>query len=79
MTRKLEDIITQSLNNYNSKNTFFVKKLKVSPKNVNVMKEAFDIKKKYGRNTTRATAIKKGYKRKKFVSTNNNYKSLLGS
>ena len=37
------------------------------------------MKKKYGRNTTRAAAIKKGYKRKKFVSTNNNYKSLLGS
>ena len=28
---------------------------------------------------SQATAIKKGYKRKKFVSTNNNYKSLLGS
>ena len=36
-------------------------------------------KKKYGRKTTKAQAIKKGYKRKKFVSTNNNYKSLLGS
>ena len=77
MTRKLEDIITQSLNNYNSKNTFFVKKLKVSPKNVNVMKEAFDIKKKYGRNTTRAEAIKKGFK-SQLVFKNNN-KTLLGS
>jgi hypothetical protein len=76
MTKKFEDIINQALKN--SKNTFFTK-YKVSPKNVNLIREASDIKKKYGRNTTKAQAIKRGYKRKKFVSTNNNYKSLLGS
>ena len=76
MTKKFEDIINQALKD--SKNTFFTK-YKVSPKNVNLIREASDIKKKYGRNTTKAQAIKKGYKRKKFVSTNNNYKSLLGS
>ena len=73
---KFEDIINKALKD--SKNTFFTK-YKVSPKNVNLIREASDIKKKYGRKTTRAEAIKKGYKRKKFVSTNNNYKSLLGS
>jgi hypothetical protein len=76
MTKKFEDIINQALKN--SKNTFFTK-YKVFPKNVNLIREASDIKKKYGRNTTKAQAIKRGYKRKKFVSTNNNYKSLLGS
>ena len=76
MTKKFEDIINQALKD--SKNTFFTK-YKVSPKNVNLIREASDIKKKYGRNTTKAQAIKKGYKRKKFVSTNNNYKTLLGS
>ena len=73
---KFENIINQALND--SKNNFF-NKYKVSSKNVNLIKEAADIKKKYGRKTTKAQAIKKGYKRKKFVSTNNNYKSLLGS
>jgi len=73
---KFENIINQALNN--SKNNFF-NKYKVSSKNVNLIREAADIKKKYGRKTTKAQAIKKGYKRKKFVSTNNNYKSLLGS
>jgi hypothetical protein len=73
---KFEDIINKALKD--SKNTFFTK-YKVSPKNVNLIREASDIKKKYGRKTTRAAAIKKGYKIKKFVSTNNNYKSLLGS
>ena len=73
---KFENIINQALND--SKNNFF-NKYKVSYKNVNLIKEAADIKKKYGRKTTKAQAIKKGYKRKKFVSTNNNYKSLLGS
>mgnify|MGYP003663089015 FL=1 len=76
MTRKFEDILIEAIKN--PKTTFF-KKYKVSSKNENLIREAFDIKKKYGRNTTRAEAIKKGYKRKKFVSTNNNYKSLLGS
>jgi hypothetical protein len=76
MTSKFENIINKALKD--SKNTFFTK-YKVSPKNVQLIREASDIKKKYGRNTTRAAAIKKGYKRKKFVSTNNNYKSLLGS
>ena len=73
---KFEDIINKALKD--PKNTFFTK-YKVSPENVNLIREASDIKKKYGRNTTRAAAIKKGYKRKKFVSSNNNYKSLLGS
>ena len=73
---KFEDIINKALKD--PKNTFFTK-YKVSPKNVQLIKEASDISKKYGRNTTKAQAIKKGYKRKKFVSTNNNYKSLLGS
>ena len=73
---KFENIINKAIKD--PKNTFFTK-YKVSPKNVNLIREAFDISKKYGRNTTRAQAIKKGYKRKKFVSTNNNYKSLLGS
>jgi len=73
---KFENIINQALND--SKNNFF-NKYKVSSKNVNLIREAADIKKKYGRKTTKAQAIKKGYKRKKFVSTNNNYKSLLGS
>ena len=73
---KFENLIIKAIKN--PKTTFF-KKYKVSSKNENLIREAYDIKKKYGRNTTRATAIKKGYKRKKFVSTNNNYKSLLGS
>ena len=73
---KFEKIINKALKD--SKNTFF-NKYKVSPKNVQLIREASDIKKKYGRNTTIAAAIKKGYKRKKFVSSNNNYKSLLGS
>ena len=73
---KFENIINQALND--SINNFF-NKYKVSSKNVNLIREAADIKKKYGRKTTKAQAIKKGYKRKKFVSTNNNYKSLLGS
>tara|TARA_R110002167_G_scaffold12388_1_gene52606 strand:+ start:239 stop:466 length:228 start_codon:yes stop_codon:yes gene_type:complete len=73
---KFENIINKAIKD--PKNTFFTK-YKVSPKNVNLIREAFDISKKYGRNTTKAQAIKKGYKRKKFVSTNNNYKSLLGS
>ena len=73
---KFENIINKAIKD--PKNTFFTK-YKVSPKNVNLIKEASDISKKYGRNTTRDQAIKKGYKRKKFVSTNNNYKSLLGS
>ena len=73
---KFEDIINQALKD-KSNNIF--NKYKISPKNVNLIREASDISKKYGRNTTRAQAIKKGYKRKKFVSTNNNYKSLLGS
>ena len=73
---KFEDIINKALKD--PKNTFFTK-YKVSPKNVQLIREASDISKKYGRNTTRAAAIKKGYKRKKFVSSNNNYKSLLGS
>ncbi len=76
MSKKIEDILIKAIKN--PKTTFF-KKYKVSSKNENLIREAYDIKKKYGRNTTRATAIKKGYKRKKFVSTNNNYKSLLGS
>jgi len=76
MTKKFEDILIKAVTN--PKTTFF-KKYKVSSKNENLIREAYDIKKKYGRNTTRAQAIKKGYKRKKFVSTNNNYKSLLGS
>ena len=73
---KFEDIINKAIKD--PKNTFFTK-YKVSPKNVQLIREASDISKKYGRNTTRAAAIKKGYKRKKFVSSNNNYKSLLGS
>ena len=73
---KFENIINQALND--SKNNFF-NKYKVSSKNVNLIREAADIKKKYGRKITKAKAIKKGYKRKKFVSTSNNYKSLLGS
>jgi hypothetical protein len=73
---KFENIINKAIKD--PKNTFFTK-YKVSPKNVNLIREAYDISKKYGRNTTRAQAIKKGYKKKKFVSTNNNYKSLLGS
>ena len=73
---KFEDIINKAIKD--PKNTFFTK-YKVSPKNVQLIREASDIKKKYGRNTTRTQAIKKGYKRKKFVSSNNNYKSLLGS
>ena len=73
---KFENIINKAIKD--PKNTFFTK-YKVSPKNVNLIREASDISKKYGRNTTRTQAIKKGYKRKKFVSTNNNYKSLLGS
>jgi len=76
MAKKFENIINQALKD--SKNTFFTK-YKVSPKNINLIREASDIAKKYGRKTTRAEAIKKGYKRKKFVSINNNYKSLLGS
>ena len=76
MTSKFEDMITKAIKD--PKNTFF-KKYKVSPKNVNLIREAYEIKEKYGRKTTRAEAIKKGYKRKKFVSTNNNYKSLLES
>tara|TARA_R100001480_G_scaffold53018_1_gene66263 strand:- start:320 stop:547 length:228 start_codon:yes stop_codon:yes gene_type:complete len=73
---KFENIINQAIKD--SKNTFF-NKYKVSSKNVNLIREAADIKKKYGKKTTMAQAIKKGYKRKKFVSTSNNYKSLLGS
>ena len=76
MTNKIEDILIKAIKN--PKTTFF-KKYKISSKNENLIREAYDIKKKYGKNTTKATAIKKGYKRKKFVSTNNNYKSLLGS
>ena len=76
MTSKFEDMITKAIKD--PKNTFF-KKYKVSPKNVNLIREAYEIKEKYGRKTTRAEAIKKGYKRKKFVSTSNKYKSLLGS
>ncbi|BAR14026.1 hypothetical protein [uncultured Mediterranean phage uvMED] len=76
MSKKIEDILIKAIKN--PKTTFF-KKYKVSLKNENLIREAYDIKKKYGKNTTRAAAIKKGYKRKKFVSTNNNYKSLLGS
>ena len=76
MTKKFENILIEAVTN--PKTTFF-KKYKVSSKNENLIREAYDIKKKYGRNTTRSQAIKKGYKRKKFVSTNNNYKSLLGS
>jgi hypothetical protein len=76
MSKKIEDILIKAIKN--PKTTFF-KKYKISSKNENLIREAYDIKKKYGKNTTRATAIKKGYKRKKFVSTNNNYKSLLGS
>ena len=75
MTSKFEDMITKAIKD--PKNTFF-KKYKVSPKNVNLIREAYEIKEKYGRKTTRAEAIKKGYKRIKFVSTRNNYKSLLG-
>ena len=73
---RFEKIINKAIKD--PKNTFFTK-YKVSPKNVQLIREASDIKKKYGRNTTRTQAIKKGYKRKKFVSSNNNYKSLLGS
>jgi hypothetical protein len=73
---RFEKIINKAIKD--PKNILFTK-YKVSPKNVHLIKEASDIKKKYGRNTTRAEAIKKGYKRKKFVSSNNNYKSLLGS
>ena len=76
MSKKIEDILIKAIKN--PKTTFF-KKYKISSKNENLIREAYDIKKKYGKNTTRAAAIKKGYKRKKFVSTNNNYKSLLGS
>jgi hypothetical protein len=76
MSKKIEDILIKAIKN--PKTTFF-KKYKISSKNENLIREAYDIKKKYGKNTTKATAIKKGYKRKKFVSTNNNYKSLLGS
>ena len=76
MTNKIEKILIEAATN--PKTTFFTK-YKISSRGEQMLKEAYQIKKKYGRNTTKAQAIKRGYKRKKFVSTNNNYKSLLGS
>ena len=70
---RFEKIINKAIKD--PKNILFTK-YKVSAKNVHLIKEASDIKKKYGRNTTRAEAIKKEYKRKKFVKTNNKKKRL---
>ena len=74
MAKKFENIINQALKD--SKNTFFTK-YKVSPKNINLIREASDIAKKYGRKTTRSQAIKRGFK-SQLVFKNNN-KTLLGS
>ena len=75
MISTFEKLINQALKD--PKKTFFTK-YKVSSKNQQLLKDAYEIKEKYGRKTTRAEAIKKGYK-SKFVSKKNNYKSLLGS
>ena len=43
-----------------------------------MLKEAYQIKQKYGKKTTRAQAIKRGFK-SQIVSKKKNNKSLLGS
>ena len=71
---KFENLIIKAIQN--PKSNFF-KKYKVPTKKVKVVKEAFKIKKKYGRKTTKAQAIKRGFK-SQLVFKNNN-KTLLGS
>ena len=72
---KIENILIKALRN---PETNFFTKYKVSRKNEQLIREAFDISKKYGKKTTRSQAIKRGYK-SKLVLKKNNYKSLLGS
>ena len=74
MSKKIEDILIKAIKN--PKTTFF-KKYKVSSKNEKLIREAYNISKKYGRKTTRSQAIKKGFK-SQLVFKNNN-KTLLGS
>ena len=74
MTKKFENILIEAATN--PKTTFFTK-YKISPRGEQMLKEAYQIKQKYGKKTTRAQAIKRGFK-SKIVSKKNN-KSLLGS
>jgi len=75
MTNKIEKILIEAATN--PKTTFFTK-YKISPRGEQMLKEAYQIKQKYGRKTTRSQAIKRGFK-SQIVSKKKNNKSLLGS
>ena len=75
MTNKIEKILIEAATN--PKTTFFTK-YKISSRGEQMIKEAYQIKKKYGRQTTRHQAIKRGFK-SQIVSKKKNNKSLLGS
>jgi len=75
MTNKIEKILIEAATN--PKTTFFTK-YKISPRGEKMLKEAYQIKQKYGRKTTRSQAIKRGFK-SQIVSKKKNNKSLLGS